>query len=358
MDELLRLKNSIEAARNIGILTKINANDDATGTTLALFFALKNINKNVFFVGNQIPEKITELLKGKEQKKFHISFKEDVSEVYYEKKDNGIELYLTPKNSNINSESFSCKVVSSLESLSSGSNYDLLITIGIQEFQDVEALCSSDLDQLYGCTVVNIDTNLSNQNYGEINLIEDSQSLSQYFSCILKFLGKEYSNKEVSSFLLYGLVSSNKNTSNRKNIPTIRWLFKHDGELSLLSKEVPQIKLLELTLKNMNFVEDTDIYISALSEKNLIENNATSKDLVFVVEKIKLFFKIPSFLLLWESRTSPLSVKGVIYSDRKLLVQKIMGNFKGVSKGSGAMFATELPSIITAKEKILSCLNK
>jgi nanoRNase/pAp phosphatase (c-di-AMP/oligoRNAs hydrolase) len=357
MDDLSRLKNSIDSARNIGILTKINANDDATGTTLALFFALKNINKNVFFAGEQMPEKITELLQGKEQKKFHISFKEDVSEVYYEKKDNGIDLYLTPKNSNVNEENFSCKMVSRIETLSNGSNYDLLITIGIQEFQEVESLCINNLDQLYGCDVINIDTNLGNQNYGEINLIEDGQSLSQYLSCTLNSLGKEYINKEVASFLLYGLISSNKNTSNKKNMPTIKWLFKHGGDLNLLSKNIPQIKLLELTLKNMSFIEDTNIYVSSLSEENMINNKATSKDLVFVVEKIKMFFRIPSFMLLWESRTSPLSVKGVIYSDRKIIVQKIIGNFKGISKGSGAMFATELPSIIIAKEKILSCIK-
>ena len=70
-----------------------------------------------------------------------------------------------------------------------------------------------------------------------------------------------------------------------------------------------------------------------------------------------MFFKIPSFLVLWESRTSPLSVKGVVYSDRKIMVQKIMQKYKGISKGNGAIFITDVSSIIEAKEKILPLLK-
>jgi len=358
MEELLRLKTSIETAQNIGILTKTNADDDAIGTTLALFFALRNANKNVCFAGEEIPEKMSEILKGKEQKKFHISFKDDVSEVYYEKRKNGIDLYLTPKNADITEETFSYKIISSTEALSNNSNYDLLITIGIEEFQEVETICNGNLDQLYGCDIVNIDTNLGNQNYGEVNIIEDGQSLSQHLSCILKYLGKDYMNKEIASFLLYALMSSDTNIKNKKNIPTIKWLFKHGGNLNLFPEETTKTKLLEIALKNMQFNEESNIYVSTLSEKDLLNNNATSKDLAYVVEKTKLFFKIPSLLLLWESRTSPLSVKGIIYSDRKTLIQKITQNYKGIAKGVGAIFATELSSIIEAKEKVLSCLNK
>lgn len=359
MEEILRLKNSIENASNIGILTKINANDDAIGATLALFFALKNINKRAFFPVAEIPRNISELLKNKEQKKFRITFKEDISEVYYEKKDNGIDLYLTPKNGEANGENFSYKIISGAEYLTSDSPpaYDILITVGIEEFGEVEKICENSLDQLYACTVVNIDNDLNNQNYGEINFVEDEQSLSQKISCLLKGLGHEYLNKDVANFLLYGLTSSQKNVKNKKNIPTIKWLFKHGGDLKLHDSNSPQMRILELVLKNLSFEEDKNIYVSTLSEKNMLDSGATSKDLAFVVEKIKNFFKIPSFLLLWESRTSPLSVKGIFYSDQKLLVKKIASNFKGASKGSGALFLTEEPSISTAKDKIFSCLK-
>jgi nanoRNase/pAp phosphatase (c-di-AMP/oligoRNAs hydrolase) len=359
MEETLGLKNIIENAKNIGILTKTNASDDAIGATLALFFALKNTNKRIFFPVEKIPDKIANLIKNKEHKKFHISFKEDVSEVYYEKNDDGIDLYLTPKSGEVNNENFSYKVISGMEHLLSDTspNYDILITIGIEEFQEVESMLSDSLDQLYACTVVNIDNNLNNQNYGEFNLIEDEQSLSQKISCLLKQMGNEYLNKDVASFLLYGLTSSPRNVKNKKNLPTIKWLFEHGGDLNLLESSGPQTKILESVLKNINFIEKENIYVSALSEKNMIDSNATSKDLAFTVEKVKNFFKIPSFLLLWESRTSPLSIKGIFYSDNKSSIGKIANSFKGVSKGNGALFLTEETSINTARDKIFSCLK-
>jgi nanoRNase/pAp phosphatase (c-di-AMP/oligoRNAs hydrolase) len=357
MEEILKIKNSIESGKNIGILTKINASDDAIGATLALFFALRKTNKKIFFPLDEVPDKIYDILKEKEQKKFHISFKEDVSEVYYEKNNKGIELYLTPKDGDINNESYSCKIISGTESLLSDSPYDILITVGIQEFQEVEQLCSNNLDQLYGCTVINIDNDLSNQNYGEINLVEDGQSLSQEISCLIKALGQEYMNSESASLLLYGLTISPKNVYNKKNIPTVKWLFKKGGNLNLISKSEPKVKILELVLSNLTFSEDENIYVSTLSEKNLLDNNATSKDFPFTIERIKNFFKIPSFLLLWESRTSPLSVKGIFYSDNKSEVTKIVNSFRGVSKNNGAMFLTEESSINLAKDKILSCLK-
>lgn len=357
MDEILTVKNSIESGKNIGILTKINANDDAIGATLALFFALRETNKKVFFPLDEVPDKIYEILKKKEQKKFHIAFNEDVSEVYYEKNDKGIDLYLTPKNGDIDNESYSCKIISGAEGLLSDSNYDTLITIGIQEFQEVEELCANNLDQLYSCTIINIDSDLNNQNYGEINFIEDEQSLSQSVACLIKTLGQEYMNGEAANLLLYGLTTSPKNVYNKKNIPTVKWLFKKGGNLDLISKNEPKIKILECVLGSLMFSPDENIYISALSEKNMADSNATSKDLPFAIEKIKNFFKIPSFLLLWESRTSPLSVKGIFYSENKSGVAKIMSNFKGTSKNNGAIFLTEESSINLAKDKVLSCLK-
>jgi hypothetical protein len=357
MEEILKIKNSIENGKNIGIITKINASDDAIGATLALFFALRKTNKKIFFPLDEVPDKIYEILKEKEQKKFHISFKEDVSEVYYEKNNKGIDLYLTPKNGDINNESYSCKVISGTESLLSNFPYDILITIGLQEFQEVEEMCSNTLDQLYGCTVINIDNDLNNQNYGEINLVEDGQSLSQAISCLIKSLGQEYMNTESASFLLYGLTISPKNVYNKKNIPTIKWLFKKGGNLGLISKNDPKIKILETTLNNLVYSEEENIYVSALSEKNMLDSNATSKDFPFVIEKIKNFFKIPAFLLLWESHESPLLVKGIFYSENKSDVSKITNTFKGVSKNNGAMFLTEETSINLAKDKVLSCLK-
>jgi hypothetical protein len=348
------IKTALESAKNIGILTKNNANDDTIGAALALFFALRSSGKNVYFPTEDVSPKIQGFIRNRSSKKFKISFEGEVSEVYYEKKDKGIALYLTPKDKDASDDKFSYKVISGESPLSSNSNYDILFTLGIEEFGDVENLCKETADQLYSCTIINIDNNLNNQNYGEINMIKDNQSISQSVACILKEIG-QYQNEEADSFLLYGLSFSNKKSDNEKKVSTIRWLLKNGGKLNLFSRNSFKNNLLEIVLKNLVF--ENNVYISTIPEQSFTKNNATSKDLSFVVDKLKNFLNLPTFFILWESRTSPLSVKGLFYSNKKHIQEKINSNFKGAYKEKGGIFLTEENELDIAKEKLLSFLN-
>lgn len=366
MENLSYIKNSVTNAKNIGILVKNDADEDAVVAASALFFALKNAHKQAVFP-SVLSEKLSSIMDihSKRQQKIHISLDEDVSEVYYEKKDNGIDVFITPKSENISDDNFSCKIISgSNEEYSDNvSDFDLLFAIGVENFEDVEHMCGQNLDQLYACTVINIDNNLSNQNYGEINIVNDKEPLCQNIACVINSLGVEFINKDVCSFLLYGLIKSHKNLYNQTSIPVIRWLIKNGGDFSAFSrfqkeKLPPQMKLLEAALKTLDFHTDANIYISTIEESAMINSGGTSKDLAFVIEKVKNFFKLPSFLLLWESHASPVTVKGIFYCDDRDTIKKISDNFKGVSKGFGTLFLTETNSISLAKEKVLSYLSK
>lgn len=344
------IKETLSGVKNIGILTKKSANNDAIGASLALFFALRGAGKKICLPSKNVPKEILSFIKKRNGKQFQVTFDEEVSEVYYEKKGKGIVLYLTPKDKDVNNEKFSCKIISGDDFFSS--DYDILFTIGVDDFKEVEELC--DPDQLFSCTIINIDNNLNNQNYGEINIIKEEQSLSQTIACLLKDID-EYTNKEADSFLLYGLAFSNKKTDNNKKFNTIKWLLRNGGDFSLFSGDNQKNKLLEIILKNL--VLEKDIYISTVSESDFANSDTTSKDLGFITEKLKNFLNIPSFFILWESRTSPLSVKGLFYTHKKYIVNKMNDGFKGIYKEKGGIFLTEEDQINIAKEKILSYLK-
>ncbi|MFA5228151.1 MAG: hypothetical protein WC446_00035 [Candidatus Paceibacterota bacterium] len=344
------IKEILKKSDRIGILTKKNANNDAIGASLALFFALREAGKKACFPSKNIPEEIFSFAKNEENKKFQISFNEDVSEVYYEKKEKGIVIYLTPKDKNIDDERFSCKIISKNNFFSS--EYDILVTIGIDDFKEVENLCGPD--ELFNCTIINIDNKTDNQNYGEINIIKVDQSLSQTIACLLKDI-EEYKNQEANNFLLYGLAFSNKKTDNDKKINTIKWLLKNGGNLSLFSKEQEKNKLLEIVLKNLDCKKN--IYISTVSESEFDDSKTTSKSLGLVVEKLKNFLNISSFFILWETKSSISTIKGLFYTNKKYIVNKINNNFEGSYKEKGGIFLTEEYKINIAKEKIISYLN-
>lgn len=342
------IKKVIEGSNNIGILTKRNANNDAVGASLALFFMLQSIGKKACFPSKKIPKELLDFLKSRGGKKFQVSFDDEISEVYYEKKGKGIILYLEPKDKNAQDDKFSCKIISEENFFSP--EYDILFVLGIEDFKEVEDLLENN-KQLSNCTIINIDKNLNNQNYGEINIIDENQSLSQTIACLLKDFG-EYNNRDALNFLLYGLAFSGKKTNNRKKVSTVKWILKNGGDLSLFSGSIENNKLLEIVLKNLTF--EGDVYISSISKKDFLESNTSSKNLSFSVERLKNFLNISSFFFLWEEKNI---IKALIYSDRKYIVQRISMYFKGFFKERGGIFSIEENSIERAKYKLLSYLK-
>ncbi|MFA5755182.1 MAG: hypothetical protein WC909_02360 [Candidatus Paceibacterota bacterium] len=342
------IRKILEGSNNIGILTKKNANNDAIGASLALFFTLQSIGKKACFPSKRIPGELLDFLKKKGGKKFQVTFDDEISEVYYEKKGKGIVLYLEPKDRNAKDEKFSCKIISGENFVSS--DYDILFTLGVEDFKEVENLLGED-EQLSNCTIINIDKSLNNQNYGEVNIIKESQSLSQTVACLLKELG-EYNNRDALNFLLYGLAFSGKKTDNIKKVSTVKWILKNGGDLSLFSGSFEDNKLLEIVLKNITLEED--VYFSFVSRGDFLESNTNSKNLGFTVEKLKNFLNIPSFFVLWEDKNI---IKGLLYSDKKYLIEKTHIFFKGSFKEKGGIFLTGETTINKAKNKLLSYLK-
>ncbi|PIR02312.1 MAG: hypothetical protein CO144_01885 [Candidatus Nealsonbacteria bacterium CG_4_9_14_3_um_filter_35_11] len=372
MPEFIKIKNIIDEAINITILTKINADEDATAAALALYFSLKNLNKNVNLPAvKKLPPPLFFLLKQLQQKTFLISLKKDVSEIYYKKIQSGINLYLKPKTEQINLEDFSFKNILAREFNNFGEaspfpRIDTLITLGLQNFQEVEKFLNGALSQPYPAKILNVDNNFLNQRFGEINLIKPYSSLSQAIAYLLKNLDEKLINKITADCLLAGMVSSAGNFQKPKItqeiLPTINWLIKKGGNLQLMhegkgERPLARAKILDRVLKKLSFLKEQSLYFSSLTEKDFRETESCSKDLSFIVEKVKFFLKIPSFLLLWESYSSKLTVKGIFYSKERKLLKKIKENFEGTSRGDGTLFLVRESNILTAQKEVLKTLT-
>ncbi|MDD3292641.1 MAG: hypothetical protein PHI45_02035 [Candidatus Pacebacteria bacterium] len=363
MDYFERIKNSIENAKNIVIVANNNADKDIMAATLAMFFALKN-KYNVFLPEEKNPEKLIEFLNedvGK--KKIVISLKNDISEISYQKSDNGIDLHLIPKNiEDLSPENFSCKLISEEkpESFSSLPIFDLIIAFNIKSFNELENYFQENTDSVYNCTVMNIDNNDQNENYGEINIIEKDSSVSEQIAILIKNIYGKINDK-AAGFLLWGIISNLNNKKTFQTLKIIKWLIGQGGNL-YFNHTKPETKrklsLLGKTIENLKFIETDNFYLSSLSEKDLKTNDSTSADISFVIEKIKNYFSIPSFMLLWEGRSSPVSIKGVFYSKKEDLINKIKNTYSGSYKGEGGIFLTKNQDLFSAEKEITSLLWK
>ena len=373
MDDLKEAKNAIYNAKRITILTRDNPSQDAAGAALALFFSLKNINKIVNIPAlREFAEPVDILLKEDEQKTFLISFKKNVSEIYYEKKGEEINLYIKPKKEGINLEDLSFKTIANPNINGfQGINQlkrpaDLLIALGIENFQDIEKTIEEDPDRyLPQIKIISIDNSGLSQKYADFNLVKKYPSLSQACAYFLKNFGGEFINSDAANALLYGFtlfLKDAKPADQQELILLLSWLTKNGADFSLQAKKEfrPGQSLLFETLGKIEFYDEAGLYCSSLAEKDFESAGASPKDLGFVIAEIKNRLAIPSLSLLWEAGTQngPDKIMGIFYSDKEDAVEKMNRRFGGKRKGSGILFLSRQPNLASAKKEILDAINR
>jgi len=373
MEDFKGLKEAVYGAENITVLTPDDPSQDVIGAALALFFSLKNIGKNVNIpTVPDIPQTIASHSQKPAQKTFLISLKKDVSEIYYEKKEGEVNLYLKAKKEDINISNLSFKTIvdhslADLPALGFFQKPDLMIVLGIRTFQDVERATESFPEQIPShIKIINIDNSSLNQKYADFNLIKNFPSLSQACAYFLKNLDPKIIDDNAANSLLYGAVSLLKGADKKNGqeaLPFLAWTIKKGGDLAsfLGGGEANSAgkRLLDRTLRKLEPC-GRDICCSILTVKDFGLAQASPKDLSFVVEKLKSYFRSPSFLLLWESgsESAVKKIMGIFYSDDEEAVKKIGQRFKGQSKGNGTLFLAKNPDAALAQREVLSAISK
>ncbi|MFA5746494.1 MAG: hypothetical protein WC926_00250 [Candidatus Paceibacterota bacterium] len=372
MEDFKGLKKAVYGAENITILTQNDPSQDATGAALALFFSLKNIGKNVNIPTiPEIPRKIADRFKKPAKKTFLISLKKDISEIYYEKKEGEVNLYLKPREDDISASDLSFKTIADHEAAELPSpdfpKPDLVIVLGMPAFQDVEKgseFLSARIP--LDIKMINIDNSPLNQKYADFNILKDFSSLSQVCAYFLRNLDQNIVDDNAASSLLYGagsLLKTAGKKNGRKALPFFAWTIKRGGDLSLIlgvGEANPAGKrLLDRTLKKLEPC-GCDIFCSILTAKDFCLAEASSKDLGFVVEKLKSCFNPPSFLLLWEScpENAEKKTMGIFYSENEETAKRIGRIFNGQNKGNGTLFPAGSSDPATAQKEVLNAINK
>ncbi len=366
MDTLNQAKNLIEKSQSILIATPQEIQGDTLGSALALFFSLKKLGKNANLLMEKIPERFQFLtsLDPSSSGDFVISINssdKDISEIRYEKSEKDLKIHLTLNKGGINSQDVSFSTFNQ--------SPDLLIALGAKSLEELSSFSKQNLQTFYKIPILNIDNQLSNENFGEINLIEIKSSLAEISANLIKLMdvNEELMDGNIATYLLTGIVHASQNFRSPKTQPktfeTSALLIEKGADHQKIiqnlykQKSVPQIKILGRILENLNFDETKELYCTSLTEKDFQDCNARPRDLSFVVEELKFNFRyLPNLLVLWESHASPFAIKGVFYSPNKDSVEKILQNCEGISKGEIALFSVKGAGLTSAREKILKIL--
>ncbi|MEK9178666.1 MAG: hypothetical protein AAB801_02700 [Patescibacteria group bacterium] len=364
MDEFVQAKNLIGRSDSILILPPQKIDGDALASSLALFSTLKKMGKNVNVLIGEIPEKFKFLEGGqtKTNEEFVISVDtsdKDISKMRYERNNGNLKIYINVGKGELKAKDVSFPVASQAPSL--------FITIGVQSLPDIGDFYKQNSRLFSETPILNIDNHPSNESFGEVNLVDVTSSSSEILTNFLKFMESEdeaFMDAGIATNLLAGVICASQNfrnpTTRPKAFETSAFLIERGGDHQKIiqhlykQKSVSQINLLGRILEKLSFNQPKELYSASLVEKDFQECRASSKDLGFVIEELKSNFRyLPNLLILWESHASPIIIRGIFYSTKREIVDKIIQNYEGVSRGNGALFLIREPNLEAAKESLL-----
>jgi len=212
-------KQIITEAKNIYLIP--SEEPEAIALTLALFYTLKELGKNVNLIIDPLTDGLPENLKFltpsadfiSSPKNFVISIPNKVaqiSQISYEKNDDALKIHLTIENGNIKKDNIAFYF--------SETKPDLIITLGIKDYSEELSGKLNSFGFLLDSPILNIDTLANsvqvNKKFGKINLLGES-SLTEIIFSLLKNINNAPIKKELATCLLTGLVIYTENFKNK-----------------------------------------------------------------------------------------------------------------------------------------------
>ena len=227
----------LKKSQNIGIVIADHENIDFVAAALVLFLIAKKIGKQAYYKLNKNLPIFPEF---ESNPQIVLNVEKQISDIFYEKTDSSIKLFLTPQDKNISLKDLTCEIVDSKDVMCC----DLIIAIGFKNSKELEDISKDDFRNINKANIINIDNSHLNKRFGKINLIENGASISKV---LFNNLEESIIDKNIASLLLSGIKEG--------EIGTIQKLTEKGGKLDTVYK----VKSLISVLNKIEFKEN--IYI-------------------------------------------------------------------------------------------------
>lgn len=257
--ELQESKNVITESKNIYLMP--SQEPEAIASTLALFYTLKELDKNVNLIIDVLPENLKFLAPSLDfisyPKNFVISVPNSVaqvSQVYYKKEDDALKIHLTLESGNIKKDNISFYFLETKP--------DIIITVGVKDYfkelsdklnsfgflldspiLNIDAIAKdsgnsqSNSTEQNTLTAPDTDNEQINKKFGKINLLGD-YCITETIFTLIKDITSELIKKEPADCLLSGIVIYTENFRNNltaKTFKTASDLMKAGAELKKIT---------------------------------------------------------------------------------------------------------------------------
>lgn len=373
-----QLKNQIDSAENILLLTAEKPTLDAIAASWALSHLLKSLGKNPAVLSGYAgsrearqktieplsflapPEKVETEIKG--ARDFVLSFdtkRNKIMDFRTENKLDAFEIYITPEKGSIDPRDFSF--------IPAKFKYDLVIVLGCQSLESLGTVSEKNSDLFFEVPVANIDNASTNENFGQINLVDiTASSASEIIAGLFKNIWEKQAGKDIAQSLLAGLVAATHNFQSKNTTPqtflAASWLIEKGADQQKIVRNLFKtnsfsfMKLWGRVMARLQWDEKLKIAWSTLSLEDFVQSRTKPDELPLVLEKVKDNFSAGKYFAILFSETLDRSVALVRNNDSESLknIQKILG---GEIKNNYLEIVFEGKNILEAEKELLGKLK-
>ena len=364
----------IEKSSHPLIVIPLNPSIDHISSAFAISQIIeKSKKKSTIFCQEEIPQKLSFLKKPSSiinsldgSRDFLLIFnteKNKILEINTKESKKEYIIKITPEKGSINPKDFSF--------IPASFKYDLVITIGVKNPESLEKLYIENNDLFFEIPKINIDCLNSNDNYGQLNIINPTaSSCAEIIAEILLENNEKEMDKEIAQTLLTGIIASTesfqKSTTSPKSMILAAKLMKYEANQSVIirhlykTKPLSFMKLWGKVMSRLNWSEKYQMSWSLISGEDFAQSHASESDLPLILEEIqKNFSQGKIFAILYSYGTPQIKIQLNILDQK--LKQKIIETFEIKSENSEngiISFNSNSQDLIEAEKEFLKKIKE
>jgi len=364
----------IEYSTKILIVGHANPDGDALGSTLALYFVLKKLGKDVTAATiGPIPEvykflpQCNELIQDFGESRdliITLDCKENkVDKLSYNIKDNKLNIIITPEQGTIDAKN--------VKFSQGGLAYDLIIILDCSELSQLDYLHRNNKDLFTENPIINIDHHPTNKYFGQVNVVDpEASSTAEILVSIIESLGTNLIDANIATYLLTGIIFDTWSFQNTNTTPkslTVAAQLCATGARKeeiiryvLKAKPVSTLKLWGRILANIKEDGKYKLVWSKISFKDLEECGVGEEAQTSALMNQFLGHALGADLVLLLKEKKPKKITGSFRTSKEgvINVAKIAKIFGGGGHPAAAGFLLENKSLEEAEAEVISKIKE
>lgn len=322
-----QFKELILGSENILITCKKDYSGDGLATALALAKFLLVLKKKCTLVVDDFKIKpelaflpgleiVLNELKNLRQFLIEVDLhNKKIGEFSYDVVDNKMYIYLLPEVGQLNPTDVKAK--------ETNYRFDLIITLDTPDLLSLVNIFEQDSEFFFKTTIINIDHNLANENYGQLNLLNANQSsVAEIVFQLLKKWDPNLINSDIATLLLAGLIHKTQSFRQTNLAPetllTTSELINLGADKEKIitnfyqTKKLNTMKLWGRVLARLQLDKNLKLVWAVVPNSDFIKTGTTEAELTGLAEEMVLNSpQVQMFLLIYETTVG--NVKGNLY---------------------------------------------